>query len=1813
MSKLSFTPPHNDTVETHSKKSRLDFKSNSKPNFMYNLKSKLKAKLRLSLLSLFSLVFIACGGGGGGSSGSVASSTKSDTSIHDSAVQGLDYILKSKNIITQEGVTKAGGIFAYASSDESVTFKLATLDLGTFDFHKMKADKKILVGEVLGLERTNTTNKELIKILRVLQTLDDNSDEDIIHINNDIKDSIKEYMPNTTSIKDLDIEKLRELVKKVSTKDLISELLAVNHYQKTINDLDTSSTIKLVSAKLVGASSMSTSKATAEWIDAIGDKLTYDVHISTTDNFIPSRANFKLNTSKNFSHIDGLTKDTRYYIAIVSKSASSKVTSNYLSFSTASYDPVLKANINIHESTSVLTNDSATIESNIKEDDFIFSTKNNAQYLKKVSTVTAGANGSSSATVKKATLRDVYDDISFSTTIKMQEVTSKQAISSKTSSKISALSVKSRNNIQNHQYKWGSGLSMSSSNFANTSKPAKHTNNTQSSQAVKVNQSEDEEESDTASYFKSSIGSGYATSVGESINLAIKIENLGERKNYEFDGTSEDSDAKIAINKKLCEANNGTFWDDGNFAFNDDSECRNMPVTLCKIEASLKIKSFPKGASKSNLPYIKVDNNIPYIKWSPISSNVDSKQGDPYIGNILIDTTAGIFCGRSNQSQRNGKEKLFRGIEPKINLNGIEFLATNPLPNGAIALNDSEKNVIFDKNGFKISNTFVADFTPEIEFNFIVKRGSLQKGEANIKSTLKLRDVLEVSIEKEGKYTFNPKPIYTKQFTKVFPAGPVPVVVIGRLRLMAVAEVEASGKLEASLDLSSTLDMNVDIHYNTSTKKWEVNTGKDLTYDIKAGGKGDALATVTIRIIPSFELSVYDLVAAHTVLEPYIYSTLGIQGEINAQLKGNLNDSQVITDASIQFTKLEAGAGMDFKVYVGAAFDVSDSFVTLAWPEDAVFASSKLPSINTSFMNSAIVKEYYEATKTYNTYHIIPKTRIVGIPDISVNFDASATPPESINSRAIKLIPKCDEVINPLFKIGLGKKSYITCAKWSSENITSNFDLIKEDKYYWMVPKANDNGNYQKIKFRLVNNSSLGWARQYKTIEYEDINISQGLPTYWINRYDLSLSNGDFDDDGISDNDEFKNGTNPRVKNISKPNIASVLPAKNLTVGALIAPISFTNTGGAIISCLSSQALPTGLSISDTCVISGTPTTEQSAKTYSITASNEKGSSTASISLEITAQAITAVPTNLSAVSGNGQVSLSWNAVSGATYNLYYGTNTITDISLASLSKVPNISTNTKTITNLTNDTKYYFVITAVKDSIESVKSNEVNASPSLKVVKDICKVDKSEHGLASMLFDLDETTASYDNPGYVKGSYLFAPYAHLITGMQAHAGIDFRTKDGANAGRHKVYSLSSGEVVKAENGTNYGAVGIKTTNKENENIVIFYSHLDSTTLSVGDEVEIGTLIGLSGKKGTKAPHLHLEYRVNYTSNFMLGAKSCTNDDCSIAEIKTLTNDPIELLSLTCTQAITAVPTNLSAVSSDGQVSLSWNAVSGATYNLYYGTNTITDISSSSLTKISTISTNTKTITNLTNDTKYYFVITAVKDNIESLKSTQVNSIPKAVVVSPSNSKLNDTGITWGGVYPKGNNRTCTSNISAPQDCHTGRDKSGSTGFDFTRLDSNGSTHSGSAYSTSPWSCVRDNVTGLVWEVKTNDGTIHDKDKTYKWGGISAIGKNHASKEGTYYNDWNSLVNGAKNASLCGFNDWRVPKKEELRSIVHYGRHNPSIDTAYFPNTVSSSFWSSSPNSYNSNVSWYVFFGYGYDSYNYRNDGRAVRLVRGGE
>ena len=194
----------------------------------------------------------------------------------------------------------------------------------------------------------------------------------------------------------------------------------------------------------------------------------------------------------------------------------------------------------------------------------------------------------------------------------------------------------------------------------------------------------------------------------------------------------------------------------------------------------------------------------------------------------------------------------------------------------------------------------------------------------------------------------------------------------------------------------------------------------------------------------------------------------------------------------------------------------------------------------------------------------------------------------------------------------------------------------------------------------------------------------------------------------------------------------------------------------------------------------------------------------------------------------------------------------------------------------------------------------------------------------------------------------------------------------------------------------------------------------------------------------------------------------------------------------------------------------------------------------------------------------------------------------------------------------------------------------GSTHSDYTKLDARGNKLPSSARS---WSCVLDNRSGLIWEVKTDDGGAHDKDNEYRWGGegvsdmaLANYDGNDESQrkqsrwngKGKRYDDWNKLITAANSEQLCGFSDWRVPDLYQLASLVRCrggsyknlddgcsgSYQRPTIDTDYFPNAQSSWFWSSSPDAYDSYYAWIVYFGGGYDNSNYRSDGRYVRLVR---
>ena len=86
-----------------------------------------------------------------------------------------------------------------------------------------------------------------------------------------------------------------------------------------------------------------------------------------------------------------------------------------------------------------------------------------------------------------------------------------------------------------------------------------------------------------------------------------------------------------------------------------------------------------------------------------------------------------------------------------------------------------------------------------------------------------------------------------------------------------------------------------------------------------------------------------------------------------------------------------------------------------------------------------------------------------------------------------------------------------------------------------------------------------------------------------------------------------------------------------------------------------------------------------------------------------------AAPTGVVATAGNGSVSLSWTASTGATsYHVYQGTSAGGEAATA----VATTSGTTATVSGLTDGTAYYFTVAAVNGSGNSAPSAEVNATP---------------------------------------------------------------------------------------------------------------------------------------------------------------------------------------------------------------------------------------------------------------------------------------------------------------------------------------------------------------------------------------------------------------------------------------------------------------------------------------------------------------------
>ena len=167
----------------------------------------------------------------------------------------------------------------------------------------------------------------------------------------------------------------------------------------------------------------------------------------------------------------------------------------------------------------------------------------------------------------------------------------------------------------------------------------------------------------------------------------------------------------------------------------------------------------------------------------------------------------------------------------------------------------------------------------------------------------------------------------------------------------------------------------------------------------------------------------------------------------------------------------------------------------------------------------------------------------------------------------------------------------------------------------------------------------------------------------------------------------------------------------------------------------------------------------------------------------------------------------------------------------------------------------------------------------------------------------------------------------------------------------------------------------------------------------------------------------------------------------------------------------------------------------------------------------------------------------------------------------------------------------------------------------YTKLGQNGTPLPDTATQADGWLMTRDNVTGLIWEIKTDDGSIHDKDNQYTW--YDSNPSTNGGNAGTAGNgtDTEDFINALNAANFGGFSDWRIPTIKELSSLVNSAipYPGPTIDAAWFPRTVSSGYWSSTTNADGTDDAWLVDFFGGSVRYGHKSDSYYVRAVRAGQ
>jgi len=261
-------------------------------------------KTKSIVLSVVTGMFLL-GCGGGGDDAPVAGASSSTAFLSDSRLEGVTYTCGSET-----GLTTAEGAFTYTSGAcSAVEFSIGGVSLGSIDVADINPDGIIYPADLLGLDRNNTSDTELVNLLQVLQSLDSDGNPN----NGILIDS------NTTTL----LENETDLNSSVGTagRALVDADDAVAHYEDTLrNDLNISVDTVPPSAAIITMTPNETyvditsitinGEVGAQiWVNGIDSNLSIDINNSATFN-VNTSDNTDVNNTSSIVLVDDANKSS---------------------------------------------------------------------------------------------------------------------------------------------------------------------------------------------------------------------------------------------------------------------------------------------------------------------------------------------------------------------------------------------------------------------------------------------------------------------------------------------------------------------------------------------------------------------------------------------------------------------------------------------------------------------------------------------------------------------------------------------------------------------------------------------------------------------------------------------------------------------------------------------------------------------------------------------------------------------------------------------------------------------------------------------------------------------------------------------------------------------------------------------------------------------------------------------------------------------------------------------------------------------------------------------------------------------------------------------------------------------------------------------------------------------------------------------------------------------------------------------------------------------------------------------------------------